>query len=1491
MFRRIPFALVVACAIVVSMIGSQQAVALEAFFQGDISTDWAVAGNWWLNGAPNGFVPQEAGTFHIRPVIGTDDTDNGLNILNRSATISAQLPTTPAASNKSIVGGIALGLRELNYGVTPNVFFNPAPAAGALVGTLTISAGTLTSQSTVQASTGADGRILVGVDGRGFLNLTGTAVLNGPSITVAGENYTGDALGTSMLDLSGSSTLSISGAARFSRRLRVTGPSVNFSAGTELRFDSTNSYTAAITSATMHSPLKTTAPLSSAIVAGTLNVEFSGAAATRDPITSLGTTWDLIDVPTLGETAIDGNFSNVNADGTIAVAGLDAAHSAPLGAVYRIKKTSTATNTKMQLSYEQVLILTVNRDTGVMTVRNPYNGNIAIDAYSVTSARGSMDIGYAGLGAGTPNAGVWVKPTAPGGNTVNALSEVKEPDSSIPIGNQDAYDLTSVTSVSLGNGFNKTGVSANVANFGFDGEDLVFEYAGPGNGDTLVRGQIEYVGNKYENDLVLRVDPNTGEAFIKNDSQVTLKIDGYSIVSSTSALDDTGFSGLGAPWQTTSPPTAGVIAQTNLSGFTTLAPDAELAIGDISSLNFTTPEAQAGLSIRYLLAEGLTNVNPAGDYNNDGTVNAADYTTWRNNLGATISLTNQSPLAITRSLVDQEDYNLWKANFGAVAGLAPDTTFRTGSVVFDATAGAGGGGLAGTAVPEPTAGWLMLVGLSAFGIVCRSGKQRDAGSKGSLNANGESIMSNRNRMLTTVLAGMAAVLLAAVPAAATTQGIPLVNGDFSAPGPFGTKVVAFDAGGVPFAPADPVITLSSGQLAGGIPGWTFTGGTAIANNGETLGLGAANPPDLGDQLPGDSGTEGVGGGELNNDMILSTFDGKVQQTSTFNVQSITANQKYQIGFDARNIFTRGTTIDEIAPMAQLTVRLYYVDAGSVKQTIGSPLVLNNVGGSQRPLIEFYGNVPAEMALLTPAIGRPIGIEFDVTSKESDFDRVTDSWIGIDNVIMQVMGIKRGDLDGDGDVDLIDYAALRDNIGEAHTYEVDGELTGDYVVDLNDFRLFKTFYEAANPGAGGLAGIGVPEPSAFVLVMISLAGLACGFVRKDFGIASRGRSLLLAALAVSIALLTAASSRAELLAYDPFRIGASPAAGEYVVSTGTDPIVNPLAGQNPTIGPAGPSFFRDPWTIGSAGGTVVADSLSYKGTTSIGGAATGYGRTERYLTTPLDNSTVGTYYISFEANFGNTGSTTGMGYRAVEFFPPNVVPGENRVGDIGYNQYFSSFGTPQQTAATAKMQFNIVGVAQQIIQRAPDTYVLDGITHLMVLKFVMSDVALSDSISLYFDPATKTEPLAPTNIATGFDFTLGSIGYASFDNDGHGGTTIFDELRVATTYVDAVPSDLPVPGDTNKDELIDLVDYQAIISHMNQPGGRTLAEGDVTGDGKVTIADYRYWKERRTDLTPAGGGSLAFSSVPEPSSLCLMLATMSLVLLRRAVNTRLRNTEG
>jgi hypothetical protein len=59
-----------------------------------------------------------------------------------------------------------------------------------------------------------------------------------------------------------------------------------------------------------------------------------------------------------------------------------------------------------------------------------------------------------------------------------------------------------------------------------------------------------------------------------------------------------------------------------------------------------------------------------GDYNNDGTVNAADYTTWRDAVtaGAT-TLTNRDPGNM--GAVDDDDFQSWRDNYGAT-GAGPD---------------------------------------------------------------------------------------------------------------------------------------------------------------------------------------------------------------------------------------------------------------------------------------------------------------------------------------------------------------------------------------------------------------------------------------------------------------------------------------------------------------------------------------------------------------------------------------------------------------------------------------------------------------------------------------------------------------------------------------------------------------------------------------------------------------------------------------------------
>jgi hypothetical protein len=98
------------------------------------------------------------------------------------------------------------------------------------------------------------------------------------------------------------------------------------------------------------------------------------------------------------------------------------------------------------------------------------------------------------------------------------------------------------------------------------------------------------------------------------------------------------------------------------------------------------------LSITYALPQPPLTL--FGDYDQNGTVDAADYAVWRDNLGQFVELPNDS----TPGTVSQADYEVWRANFGQMA------------------AGASGAGVT-TAVPEPEAFVLLIV--AATGLVVR----------------------------------------------------------------------------------------------------------------------------------------------------------------------------------------------------------------------------------------------------------------------------------------------------------------------------------------------------------------------------------------------------------------------------------------------------------------------------------------------------------------------------------------------------------------------------------------------------------------------------------------------------------------------------------------------------------------------------------------------------------------------------------------------------
>ena len=97
------------------------------------------------------------------------------------------------------------------------------------------------------------------------------------------------------------------------------------------------------------------------------------------------------------------------------------------------------------------------------------------------------------------------------------------------------------------------------------------------------------------------------------------------------------------------------------------------------------------------------NITPTGDYNGNGTVDAADYTVWRDTFGQSVATAGDGADGDLSGTIDAGDYAFWKSNFGTV--IPP---------------GAGSLASAG-AVPEPTC---LILALSALAFVPRRRSER-----------------------------------------------------------------------------------------------------------------------------------------------------------------------------------------------------------------------------------------------------------------------------------------------------------------------------------------------------------------------------------------------------------------------------------------------------------------------------------------------------------------------------------------------------------------------------------------------------------------------------------------------------------------------------------------------------------------------------------------------------------------------------------------------
>ena len=220
--------------------------------------------------------------------------------------------------------------------------------------------------------------------------------------------------------------------------------------------------------------------------------------------------------------------------------------------------------------------------------------------------------------------------------------------------------------------------------------------------------------------LSLEVNRATGEVIMRNASIVDHDLNLYKItgsldVSEWNSLQDQNLAafpagnGTGNGWEEAGGSSDTELGEAFLTGDSTFTTaQADISLGNIydefseaEDLVFTYRDVAAGAfipgEVNYI---GVAPVGLPGDFNGDNTVDAADYTVWRDNLGGDSSILNGNGSG--NATVVQADYDLWVANYGT----------------------SGGGAALVAAVPEP--GALSIVLVTALAMLAGPRKSRDS---------------------------------------------------------------------------------------------------------------------------------------------------------------------------------------------------------------------------------------------------------------------------------------------------------------------------------------------------------------------------------------------------------------------------------------------------------------------------------------------------------------------------------------------------------------------------------------------------------------------------------------------------------------------------------------------------------------------------------------------------------------------------------------------
>lgn len=213
--------------------------------------------------------------------------------------------------------------------------------------------------------------------------------------------------------------------------------------------------------------------------------------------------------------------------------------------------------------------------------------------------------------------------------------------------------------------------------------------------------------------MYLEVNTTTGQVTLKNQTGDPVPIDYYEVTSTSGALNATAWNslqeqnlagfptgnGTGNGWEQFGGSTSQAIGESYLTGSSAVANGGTINLGGAFNVG-----GAHDLVFRYGELKN-SGTNPAGDYNNNGAVDAADYTAWRNSLGQSVTLPNDA----TPGTVTQADYDVWRANFGQTNSPTGPSLLTTGFIRYVSSG-------VGVAVPEP--GSVLLVGIGLGTLAC-----------------------------------------------------------------------------------------------------------------------------------------------------------------------------------------------------------------------------------------------------------------------------------------------------------------------------------------------------------------------------------------------------------------------------------------------------------------------------------------------------------------------------------------------------------------------------------------------------------------------------------------------------------------------------------------------------------------------------------------------------------------------------------------------------